>query len=396
MVIHTGRKDITILLTSYFALKPIYMWSSGTLQLADIVLIIGALYIIAKNRGEIHLESKSSSISKFLILLVFYQALVNLFWYGAVQHSSLLKSSTYYIFNFAAFFITLLIGEQCDIEDIKQAIAKGSFVSIIITMLGLALMSGTSRSTGFFNNPNQLGYYAVIMLTVLLYCQEYFSKLQKGILLVGAFWATIASLSKAAIIGAFGLLIVYLVFYQNGKSLRQRIIQFLLLCVVLVIIWLFFFSDNEVILNNQTLHLMRYRVLHMMEENDSNLGTGRGYDRVFELGVHFLWGMGEGAYSRFAVKTDAEVHATFVSILVSYGVLGFVGYIAFFWKCLVHKGLTWRNLTVMAGVFLYSLTHNGIRNTLLWILLAVLFLDRRTSDNTQGRNKETDYKWISD
>ena len=276
--------------------------------------------------------------------------------------------------------MTVFLGEVSSLEDIKKAVARGSYISILITMIGLSFMPGEIRRTGFFNNPNQLGYYAVIMLTVLLYLREYFSKFQRIVLFAGASWAIILSLSKAAILGAFGLLFIYLLFYQKERTLTKLLLQFVLLTIFGLSIYYLFFSNSEFVLNNETLYAMRYRILHMLNENDSDLISGRGYGRVMELGSNFLWGMGEGAYYRFEVKANAEIHATFISLLVSYGVLGFAGYIVFFGKCLVHKELTIRNLTVMTGMFLYSITHNGIRNTLLWIILAVLFMDNERLD----------------
>ena len=107
-------------------------------------------------------------------------------------------------------------------------------------------------------------------------------------------------------------------------------------------------------------------------ENDSSLSTGRGYSRVWEIGYHFLWGKGEGAYYRFQIMTGLEVHSTFVNILVSYGLIGFAAYVYLIMKPMLHKGETVRNLACFSGLFLYFFTHNGIRNTLLWILLAVV------------------------
>ena len=118
----------------------------------------------------------------------------------------------------------------------------------------------------------------------------------------------------------------------------------------------------------------------MSAENDSDLGSGRGYDRIGELGYHFLWGMGEGAYGRFEALTNREVHATFVNILVSYGVIGLLVYFWILLSPMAMKQQTVRNYACYSGVLLYFLTHNGVRNTILWMLLAIVMMagERKT------------------
>ena len=58
-----------------------------------------------------------------------------------------------------------------------------------------------------------------------------------------------------------------------------------------------------------------------MTENDTALGTGRGYNRIFEMD-HFVFGMGEGGYDRFSSLNGMEAHSSYVTLFVSYGVVG--------------------------------------------------------------------------
>ena len=109
-----------------------------------------------------------------------------------------------------------------------------------------------------------------------------------------------------------------------------------------------------------------------------DLGSGRGYSRIWEIGVHFLWGVGEGAYNRFQTMKGMEIHSTFASLLVSYGLTGLIGYALIFFRGIVYRGNAIRNLIVFSGVLLYQVTHNGIRNTLLWLFLALFILHQTT------------------
>ena len=128
----------------------------------------------------------------------------------------------------------------------------------------------------------------------------------------------------------------------------------------------------------------RHRILHMASENDSSFGFGRGYNRVFEMGSNVFWGMGEGAFDRFQTLRGLEVHSTYASILVSYGILGTLLFVVCLKKIIIIPGYVKRNLCCLTGIAMYSLTHNGIRNTLIWILFAVMFLE---AEGTQKENR---------
>ena len=214
-------------------LKPLYFWESGTVQIADLVLTVGLLFYVFIKHGRIVINRSSAIALQYLFLVILYQTIVNCLWYFFIRESSLLKASLYYIFNFSAFFITLAIAEEGSLEQIKKSIAIGSFLSVIITLFGLIVVQGGSRKTGFFNNPNQLGYYAVIMLTVLLYLKEYMNKWQRIVVFIGSIWAIIVSLSKAAIFGSFGLLIIYFDFYQKNLNIKSIIKQFIFILFIL-------------------------------------------------------------------------------------------------------------------------------------------------------------------
>ena len=46
---------------------------------------------------------------------------------------------------------------------------------------------------------------------------------------------------------------------------------------------------------------------------------------------------------------------------------------------------------ILSGIFLYSITHNGIRNTLMWMTLAILFLVTQEKEHVTQEEKQTDY-----
>ncbi len=366
----------------YFMLKPLYIGASGNMQICDYFLAFSILYLIFEGPEKIVFDQNSFSVTKLYIVVLFYQIVINAIWSVITESGAMNRHDLYYVFNFIAFLECLYVGQRAGVDSIKRAVGLGSFFGVIITAVGLLFFSGPqSRGTGFFNNPNQLGYYAVIMLTVVALCRKQLNRIQIGTIIVVSFWASIISLSKAAIIAYFAEAIILIMFYQNNQSLKRIIIELILLSVIAFIIYFLFYSDSRIVLDNKTLFDMRNRIINMSEENDSGLAYGRGYARVGEMLPHILWGTGEGAYNRFTVRHGTEVHSTFASLLTCYGLIGLIGYLVIFIKCMGRGGRLIQNIIALAGLFLYAITHNGIRNTLLWMIMALLLLESNEEKN---------------
>ncbi len=387
--------DEGIVILVYFALKPLYLSASGTLQISDIILLLGMGVFLYCNKGRLRFPPQGFQLFSLFAVLLSYQFIINLVWSAFLNDISISKHSLYYLFNFFAFFTCLYIGEKIGIDRLKKAVAAGAFYSVIITAVGLLFFqNNSSRSTGFFENPNQLGYYAIIMITVTILCRDQMSKFKMITVVTISIWSIIASLSKAAIIAVFGEILVLILFFQKKKTARRLAIQLILLGVVGLGVYMLFFSESDLILRYPTLAAMRHRILNMSKEGDTNLAYGRGYARVFEMLPHILWGTGEGGYDRFIARHGTEVHSTFISLLTCYGLIGLTGYVYLFYKCMGKGKQLINNAIMMTGLFLYAITHNGIRNTLLWMVLAVMFIENHSYqeqiDNTMTNQQETE------
>jgi hypothetical protein len=107
------------------------------------------------------------------------------------------------------------------------------------------------------------------------------------------------------------------------------------------------------------------------------------------MGKNLLWGMGEGGYDRFTIMRGFEIHSTYANILVSYGLIGSFLALGVFLFTLKSNRSFFRNLCCMSGIILYGISHNGIRNTLVWIVLACLIVQNnqnRLLSNEKLRN----------
>lgn len=374
-VLNRNRESLEegIILSVYMILKPFYLFSSGLPQISDMFLIAAAIAMLLRERGKIRIKREYVQWVFVFLGTVVFQVLVQIVWWMKLSDDRMLLYSAYYVFNCIASLLCIYIGQHIGIRKLKLSLCKGCFFSVIVTAIGIITQSRYHgiRTMGFFNNPNQLGYYALLIITIIAFFPDQLPKWQNAMILVVAAWANLLSLSKASIIGLGGLAICYAIWGSKKKTLKKIALQALMIAALFGAVYWLLYSNSRIVLQNSTLSFLRRRILGLSMENDSSLAIGRGYSRVWEMGRHFLWGKGEGAYYRFDIMTGYEAHSTFVNVLVSYGLIGFFAYLYLMIYPLQCRGEVMRNFACFSGIFLYSFTHNGIRNTLLWILIAV-------------------------
>lgn len=375
------------IITLYLCLKPIYLFPSGLPQISDMLLMLYVLYIIITKRGIIHFPSKANSIILLLIGLFWYQLLINLIW-STITTYDLFINCLFYLFNTIAFIVCCYICYEFNVDQVKQSILNGCLVSCLISIIGLYIGDQSVRAIGFFNNPNQLGYHGLLLVSFVFLCAKERFEMKSLLIIVGSFWLIISSASKAALLGSFFLVISYYIFTKESKGKKNRIFSVFIVLIVFVVIYLLLYSDNYWISSNRQISFMRNRLFTMQTENDSDLGSGRGYNRIGEMGINLLWGMGEGGYERFSVMRGAEIHSTYASFIVSYGLIG-ITWLIFFFVLIVRSNSfieSLRKAMILSGLLLYGISHNGIRNTLLWIFFAVVLSN--DNHNEISKNKK--------
>jgi hypothetical protein len=380
MALETRRNLlIDFLILMYFCLKPIYIFESGDVQPADIImmLLFLMLFFLTNRKSNIttgYFKEAWSLRSTMLVMILFslWTAVVNALWFFGLGDTGLIKPVLFYLFNFSAvavfYMYYLIFGERL------FNVVKMSLIATLILQLLIFFVFFTSggRATLAFNNPNQLGYFGLLALTYLLVLSEEKLSIPYIAAICISTWLTLLSISKAAIISALAILALYILFRKNSsKFLKYSFIALMLAAI-------FFISTNmELLAKVPLLNNAMTRITYI--QNDDSLINGRGYGRIFEMGSNFLWGMGEGAYRRFSYLTGMELHGTIAGIFVSYGLIGLILLMAVLWKGFLPRNtLCFSKLLIISGIFLYWFTHQGIRNSLFWILLAVynLYIDK--------------------
>jgi len=355
-------------------LKPIYLFPSGSLQICDYFFAIAIIAWVISNKGRIIIPKSFIKYFTALILICIYQVVINGIW-SIVLQRNIMRVNLYYIYNFVVFASCLLIAYEVGFERLKKAVTDSCLISVFISFIGSLLTSQSVRNSGLFNNPNQLGYHGLLIVSIIaVFSQERFDK--KDIITIAiSVWIIIISGSKAAIIGVAVLLFFHIFYANRNAGLKVAFKKALVLVVFFTLIYFLLFSELKIFTSNSTIAFTRKRLILMFNEGDSNLGSGRGYNRVFELGGNFLWGMGEGAYDRFESLKGLEIHSSFISLLVSYGIFGFLLYVIFFTRAIRFSGTPIKSVLFSSGVILYSISHNGVRNSLLWMFVAYLILE---------------------
>jgi len=117
--------------------------------------------------------------------------------------------------------------------------------------------------------------------------------------------------------------------------------------------------------------------LHSIGEQEDDSLQARGFPRLVEYPEYILTGAGEGALFRFDESEDSnqdvqihEIHSTFLTILFSYGLVGAAAFVAAIWRLyrLSYHGC----FLYVLPPFFYGLTHQGLRFSFLWLLLALV------------------------
>lgn len=345
------------------ALVPIYLWESGGVQISHMLLAVGFVAILAL-RG-FRLDASGVLLTVLSLLMVLRDG------YSAVHYASfeLVTPMFYGIFTWMAF---VSLKTWLDDPRSSRFLWMGLLISEIVAVSGVLYFGygatigsdGVWRSVGTFNNPNQLGYYSVCMLSLvgLLYLRGTIGRVMLGAMLAGILFLAVASLSKAAML-ACAAGVIAIAFSLGWK--RGRVVVGI---VVVALMLTFLVSEYD------SGELGEYKFVKRLQDigtQDDDSIASRGYSVLTEMGAsEFLFGFGSQGVKEIV---GHEVHSTVASYFASFGFFAGFLLVAFLFKwcrrLLFRDGL----LGVMIAAFpamLYGVAHNGSRFTIFWLLLA--------------------------
>lgn len=353
----------------YIVFAPFYVFPSGLPQPADFVLFVAFIFLLG--RKSLYKIIKSIPIVKYLLLLLLVIVSINsvhsFYRYVIEGHdTTIFKSSFYYMFNVLAFLSTLYC---CITDKIKTqnvfaiAILMVNIVLFLLAILNISGPQAEARGTLFFNNPNQLGYY--ILLTASLYMNldsKFISIYSKFAVMFISLYLILYSNSRAALFGIVLLSLLLALEYVKKSLLKFSMIMLLFLMAVPWVISSDFFERQVNILESRN---------DRDEESSVSQFKIRGYDRIALHPEYLFYGAGEGDDGRFKAYHDGEMHSGFGTIFFSYGFISLFLLIMIFFHVL-RKATVFDIVTILPVIF-YNLTHQGFRNPLFWMLLAIIY-----------------------
>ncbi|MDB4963252.1 MAG: hypothetical protein JWP01_3251 [Myxococcales bacterium] len=358
----------------YLFLTPIYVFKSGLPQPGDVFILV--LVPIALRGWNGKLSKGSLRAARSLLWFTLWVCLVDYGWATALGNFGLFGTDTfilfpvYYIYNSLMFLVSLVLYERYGERFLRLTL---SMIYISLAMQVVASFGGQVGSRGalFFNNPNQLGYYALLIacLIVMLHWRLKLRLLASSIALMSCAYLAMVSASRASIAG-IAVLLAILVFSNPRVVVAVSAVAFALLFAGGPITEAFERSHDRVL--NRTHHL------GFLEE--------RGYDRIVEHKEYLLFGAGEGGLSRFADSPyqQMEIHGSAGTVLFSYGVVGVLLFLTFLWQLV--RGASMKLLGVLIPPLVYTVAHQGLRFTILWVMFAI-FLCMKAEMPRRGRPK---------
>ena len=365
----------------YFILFPFYLWRSGLPQIADIVMVMIIVLYLYRTRATLRRPIHLKLITRIAVIFFLHITLINTTWMLLLNTTeSFWLPTFFYLYNISVFLITISL--YCDYrEQLLATILKSIVVSLVVQLSTYLFGGGFAggRMVLGFNNPNQLGYYSLITAGIILLTSKRI-KINIWWFLVGLFASLIlclASLSKASIVSYAFMLGAHIAWTHPDKIFKRRLIA---LVVILGVSLVLIYTYTDYLANNHLINAVIRRMDSIGKDSDDSL-EGRGYDRIWKYPQYWIFGAGEGGYIRF--DQNMEFHSTLGNIQVSYGIIGLTVFLALLF--LVIKVDEYQSIYIVAAMLLYGLTHNGIRNSMFWILLVLVSVrDSKSAQYLQG------------
>lgn len=348
------------------SLGPVYLFPSGLPQVSDWLLAVWAGVTLLTRVGTARRVLNFGPMF-FGALLTTYIILVNVVWALYLGDVRVAYNSLFYIFNFMVMW-ALSTSIRNSREQWRTVLSRALVIiaAVLLVMFALRFDPGRVRQTAGFNNPNQLAYYSL-----LLFCGAFvvFQRTQWtsfrflfviGIslmmILFSSSLSAIAGLS-AAILGASLTAGVR----RLGRFLRTAALITLVLGIGLASSGLYDALANQI--------RVRFTAA---DRKVANAVDERGYSRILEYPEYVILGAGEGARYRFGPEHSHELHSSLGTLLFSYGVPGLAFFLLMLLFVLRRKRFSVWLLTM--APLIYSLSHQGLRTTLFWIFLTIVWL----------------------
>ncbi|MDN3510657.1 MAG: hypothetical protein NG784_05050 [Candidatus Jettenia sp.] len=388
---------VGILTILSFAMLPLYLFSSGGFQLVDVMIVLLSLAIfMAINTNEVQVGSYL--ISPF-IPFISWSIIINSYYsMYSISEGGYFLSTVQLIFGFYILFLFSIVFNRVLSDPRGVKYLYWSLLAACITPWLLEANRGSIRNALSFNNPNQLAYYSILILSMLLLINSVDAEIRnKGkmrwiltiAILIFSNIFVIMSASRA------GFVIVILLDIYFFYTLLRRHTKLFLFLVFMIVPLLMIAVQSKVILNKKSSNDMA-EVNHIQtinkrfNKNDiieslSKRAFGHIEDKN-DFSIIFGGGANKGHLGVAKVESMLmlEAHNMIMEIFDSYGIIGvvlFLGGSVFF---VVRLGSFPYKWFFFSTLLLYNISHNGIRFRCMWVAIALISVAALASSRRQS------------
>jgi hypothetical protein len=344
----------------FVLLTPVYVIPSGLPQPGDLLVFVLAPLVLWRWDGK--LDRHSSRAVRALLRFTLWVCVVNYGWAVVLgkwhNPKDFLIFPLFYFFNVAVFFAALVLAKR-DAERFLRITVDMVILTIIYQVVAsFFYRRDLYRGELFFNNPNQLGYYALLCACVIALCHRRLglSRFKSGASVAGCAYLALLSASRASVAGVL-VLLAFLLFSNPRTIILASLVSIGLLT-----------------LGGPIYDAIDAAQQRALEDRDprKSFAEERGYDRLWKYPEYLITGAGEGDLERFTEPGEKphELHSSFGSLLFSYGFIGLGLFLAFGVR--VVRGAPYRELLMLVPVLVYTVAHNGLRFTTFWMVLAAI------------------------
>lgn len=350
------------MLVLVLGLIPVYLFSSGGFQIVDIIILptLIALLLVKKEKIAKH---NTKYIFNFLFFAI-WSVIINVLFYYYYEDRWFILGSIPLIYAFfllyAFYYLFLKLINKKNIGYIYA----GLVLSIILCFTIKGYSSEEGRTALSFNDPNQLGYLAVLLISYIIILMEYKRKFKiKNIryklidifVIIITHVMVLLSVSRTAMV-AFLILDVCLI--KNIRKIYCIILSLILIGCLTIILQPRFIQDRISQRPGQ------FQGETIIEHLKSRLFYPfKGFETHY-----ILIGKGTGKSPDFII----EVHNLFGEILRAFGLIGLGLFIFWLIRFIGTIRVINDSIWIMAAIVTFNMGINGLRWRGLWIFMGFL------------------------
>jgi hypothetical protein len=344
-----------------------YVFPPGSPQPGDALLLVTIVAtVVLANVKLPRVAHLYTTLGLFLSWVIF----VNTTWFVLLPDPTFLRKTIFYIYNAVVLIYVVALGIQ-NYERLRKTVYWGCIAALGVELIYMELFytSTKLRALGTFNNPNQLGYWSLLMMACLgvaLWGRRL--RVLDIVALLTAAYCIAHSLSKAAMF-AGALMLLVTVF--SCRWHRKAVLATVALALIASGVELVRGGVAERLAGTNLVTGVQLRLGTLGKQRDDSLWE-RGYSRLVLHPQYLAFGAGEGAFIRLSdEENDKEFHSTLGNVLMSYGVIGLSFLLSLFF--VVFRRATLSSMCLFLPLMLYGITHMGLRDTMLWVFLGLVF-----------------------